>query len=104
MNATRDRSFDSFRVAVGAVTLVFVGQVGFIALHMFGWFPLEWHRSSVPYYIWGAVVAAAVVWSIARLLNRRPTPRAVMPMIWFALVGVVLWLGYSRFVSFVAVV
>lgn len=94
----------SFHAAIGAAALVFVGQVSFIALHMYGWFPLEWHRSTVPYYVWGAVVAAAVVWTIARLLNRRPTPGAAMPMIWFALVGVVLWLGYSRFVSFVDVV
>lgn len=104
MAAKRERSFDSFHVAVGSVALVLVGQVGFIALHMFGWLPLEWHRSSVPYYLWGAVAVAAIVWSITRLISGKPPSLAVVLMIGFAMAGVTIWAGYSHFVSFVAVV
>ena len=104
MTATRERSFDSFHVAVGVVALVFACQLIIMAMHFFGWLPLEWHRSSVPYYLWGAVVVTAVVWSITRLLTLKPPPLAVVLMIGFAMAGAVLWMGYSHFVSFVDVV
>ncbi|UYV13578.1 MAG: hypothetical protein NCW75_04665 [Phycisphaera sp.] len=104
MTATRDRSFDAFHLAIGAVALVFVCQLIIMAMHFFGWLPLAWHRSSVPYFVWGAVMVAAAVWSIIRLLSRKPPPLAAVLMIGFAMAGATIWGGYSHFVSFVEAV
>ena len=104
MTTTRDRSFDEFHLALGVVAILFVCQLVIMAMHFFGWLPLEWHRSNVPYYVWSAVVVAAVVWSIARLLTRKPPPLVVVPMIGFAMAGAAIWAGYGQFVSFVDVV
>lgn len=104
MTPSQDRPSAVTLVAISAVALVFGCQLIFIAMHVVGWLPLDWHRSKVPYFVWGTVVVAAIVLFIFRSLNRSPPVLSVMLMITLAIAGAVLWRAYSHFVSFVEAV
>lgn len=104
MTKTRARSSNAVHLSIGAVALMLVGELVVIAMHFIGWLPLAWHRSSIPYVVWLAVLACAGGWTIARAIDRRPPPLAIVPIIAMAGLGSAVWKGYGNIVSFIEVV